>query len=519
MRPNGRLIVAVVLLLAVAVGAGYWFGQQTANVPASDIAATQPKNGERKLLYYRNPMGLPDTSPVPKKDSMGMDYIPVYEGEAPAAAEGGIQIDTAKIQRLGVRTAAASMRTLDREVRAVGRIEVDERRMYAITPKFEGYVERLYVNATGQAVAKGQPLFEVYSPELVSAQREYALAVQGMQTLEGSSDEVQRGMNALAESALRRLRNWDISDAQIKALSQGDDARRTLAFHSPVTGIVSEKKAVQGMRFMAGETLYQIADLSSVWVLADVYEQDVGLVKQGAKALVEVGAYPGQRFEGTVSYVYPTLTAETRTVPVRIELQNPKRLLKPGMYAQVALASGAPQSMLVIPNSAVIDSGTRRMALVEVGEGRYEPREVQLGARDGEYVQVLSGVREGEPVVIAANFLIDAESNLQAAIGGFGGGRTQSDAASAESTVGHRAEGEVQAINGSAGSLTLTHGAIPALKWPPMTMKFTVANKSLLQGLQPGQRVQFEFVERQPGEWVVTRITPAGAPNSAHAEH
>ena len=234
--------------------------------------------------------------------------------------------------------------------------------------------------------------------------------------------EAQAGMKQLAESSLARLRNWDLSPEQIAALVKTGEAKRTITFRSPVSGIVTEKKALQGMRFMPGEALYQVTDLSSVWVLADVFEQDIGLVKTGAKASVKINAYPDKTFDGKITYVYPTLKAETRTVPVRIELANPGQLLKPAMFSQVELQVGAKAPVLTVPDSAVIDSGTRRIVLVQLKEGRFEPREVKLGARSDNYVEVREGVKEGEQVVVAANFLIDAESNLKAAIGGLGTG-------------------------------------------------------------------------------------------------
>ncbi len=423
MKQGIPIALGLIVVALLAAGGGYWAGQRSTGASQS-TAATGANSGkqERKVLYYRNPMGLPDTSPEPKKDPMGMAYTPVYEGEADAepVSANQIRISTDKIQKLGVRTEAASMKAIDKIVRAAGRIEPDERRVYTISPKFEGYVERLYVNATGQAVDKGQPLFEVYSPELVSAQREYAIAAQGVESLKGAESGAQDGMRQLAESSLMRLKNWDISEEQIRALAKSGDTKRTLTFRSPVSGIVAEKKALQGMRFMPGEMLYQVVDLSSVWVFADVFEQDIGLVKPGARAKVKINAYPDKEFAGAVTYVYPTLKAETRTVQVRIELPNPGQLLKPGMFAQVELAALARKSSVTVPLSAVIDSGTRRIVLVQVKEGRFEPREVKLGARSDDHVEVLDGVKDGELVVVAANFLIDAESNLKAALGSFG---------------------------------------------------------------------------------------------------
>ena len=524
MKQGTNIAVGLVVVAALAAGGGYWAGNRGA---AGHGAAATPVSGgdsakkERKVLYYRNPMGLPDTSPVPKKDPMGMDYIPVYEGEEDAepAAANQIKISTDKVQKLGVRTEKASLKAIEKLVRAAGRIEPDERRTFVIAPKFEGYVERLHVNATGQAVGKGQPLFEVYSPELVSAQREYAIAAQGVQALKGAEEGAQAGMKQLADSSLMRLKNWDISDEQVKSLAKSGEARRTMTFRSPVAGIVTEKKALQGMRFMPGEMLYQVADLSTVWVLADVFEQDIGLVKSGATAKVSINAYPDKAFAGTVTYVYPTLNADTRTAQVRVELANPGLVLKPGMFANVELAVASRDNAVTVPVSAVIDSGTRQIVLVQVKEGRFDPREVKLGARSDNYVEVLEGIKDGEDVVVAANFLIDAESNLKAAVGSFGhaahgssGAKGAEPAAQAgASGGGHKAEGTVDGIDAKAGTVSINHGPIASLKWPGMTMEFKVANDALLKDLKPGASINFEFVERQPGEWMITAIRPAAS--------
>ncbi len=302
-----------------------------------------------------------------------------------------------------------------------------------------------------------------------------------------------------------------MSPEQIAALVKTGEARRTITFRSPVSGIVTEKKALQGMRFMPGEALYQVTDLSSVWVLADVFEQDIALVKTGAKATVKINAYPDKIFEGRITYVYPTLKAETRTVPVRVELANPGQLLKPAMFAQVEMQVGAKAPVLTVPDSAVIDSGTRRVVLVQLQEGRFEPREVKLGAHSDNYFEVKEGVKEGEQVVVAANFLIDAESNLKAAIGGLGAGAGQpaAPAAAAAAAVGHKGQGKVDSVDAKAGTVNIAHGAIESLKWPAMTMEFKVANGALLKDLKPGAPVTFEFVERGAGEWVITSIVPS----------
>jgi Cu(I)/Ag(I) efflux system membrane fusion protein len=308
-------------------------------------------------------------------------------------------------------------------------------------------------------------------------------------------------MQQLADASLQRLKNWDISDEQLKALARNGDAKRFLTFRAPVAGIVTEKKAVQGMRFMPGETLFQIADISRVWVQADVFEQDIAAVDVGQKARIRINAYPGEVFEGRIAYVYPTLKAETRAVPVRIELANPKGRLKPAMFADVDIPAGGAASVLTVPASAVIDSGVRQTVVVQLAEGRFEPRVVKLGQRGGEFVQVLEGVREGEMVVSSANFLIDAESNLKAALWGM-----QKAESAKPGSVGHRAVGVLNAIDAAAGTVTISHEPVASLKWPAMKMDFVLANPSLVAGVRPGAAIEFEFVERGQGEWVVTSL-------------
>lgn len=554
MNGSAKIAVAGLIVALAAAGGGYWAGKRGTDAGQGTTLAAVAEKGARKVLYYRNPMGLADTSPVPKKDPMGMDYVPVYEGGegAEPVPAGQIRIDPGKVQKLGVRTESVGARAIDRAVRAAGRIEPDERRIYTVTAKFEGYVERLHVNATGQAVGKGQPLFDVYSPELVSAQREYAIAAQGVQALQRAGSDAQGGMRQLADASLLRLKNWDISEDQIKALAKAGAAKRILTFRSPVSGIVTEKKAVQGMRFMPGDALYQVADLSTVWLLADVFEQDIGLLKRGARAMVAIDAYPGQQFEGTVAYIYPTVNPETRTAQVRVELANRAQLLKPGMFAQVELAAGGAPAKVAVPVSAVIDSGTRRLLFVQIQEGRFEPREVRLGARGNNYVEVLDGVTAGEQVVVAANFLIDAESNLKSVVGSFrhsghggakpaeqGGGPAAPPASghaghgataveqkpvplAQAATAGHRGEGRVQNIDPAGETITLDHGPVPSLKWPAMAMEFKVTNGSVLHGIKPGAQVAFELVERQPGDFVITSINPVSkgaADADPHAGH
>ena len=349
-----------------------------------------------------------------------MDYIPVYEGEETQA--GQVKISPDKVQKLGVRTEPVSSRELVRTVRAVGQFQLDERRQHTVTTKFEGYIERLHVNATGQPVKRGQPLMEVYSPELVSAQEESLIAWNGRQSLRNGTEESLTGVGLLAEGALKRLRNWDISDAQLQRLQKDGKATRTLTLYAPASGVVLEKMAVAGMRFMPGEPLFRIADLSAIWLLVDVFEQDLSLVHVGQSVKISVDAYPGQELTGKIAYIYPTVTPETRTAKIRVELTNPGGMLRPDMYASVQLVSGHGKAKaLTVPDSAVIDNRTPPVVLVQRAEGLFEPREVKLGMRSDGYAEVLQGLSEGENVVVRANFLIDAESNLKSALGSFGG--------------------------------------------------------------------------------------------------
>lgn len=417
MKPTLKQLLlgtAMVTVLAFT----YWMGTRSNH--SADAKSTAQSMAGPKILYYRNPMGLPDTSDVPKKDSMGMDYIPVYADEAESSGGTVVKISVDKVQMLGVKTEQVGLRQINRNVRAVGRIEADERRVYNIAPKFEGWVDQLLVDATGDVVKPGQNLFEVYSPELISAQREYLIALQGVKSMKDAAPEAQGGMQELAQASLMRLKSWDIGDEDLRKLRETGEVKRTIAYRSPVNGIVTEKAAIKGMRFMPGEMMYKIADLSTLWVIADVSEQDSGLIKTGQLAKIRLDAYPGREFSSRVTYVYPTLNAQTRTTQVRLELANAGGLLRPGMYAQVELAGlGSKGRVVAVPDTAVINSGRREVVLVDLGEGRFEAREVKLGVRSDDYVEVLEGIRKGEKVVVSANFLIDAESNLKAVIAGF----------------------------------------------------------------------------------------------------
>jgi Cu(I)/Ag(I) efflux system membrane fusion protein len=366
---------------------------------------------KRSVLFYRAPMNA-DTSPVPKKDQMGMDYVPVYAGDTDADADGTVKVSAERVQMLGVRTEAAREQVLSRPIRAVGSIAADERRIVVVAPRFEGWIQDLFVNTTGQVVRRGETLFTFYSPEAAAAMREYLVARQ----LSGP----------IAEAARSKLRNLGISTDQI---ARGGKATDVLSFVAPADGTVMEKTALQGQRFAAGDTLYRIVDLSRLWVLAEVFEQDIAALQPGEDAELRLTAYPGRVFAGTVSFIYPTVNPTTRTAKVRLELANADGLLKPDMYAAVVIAAPAGSATAVtVPDSAVLDDGATQLVFVERATGRYQPRRVTIGRRGDGTAEVTSGIVAGEMVVVAANFLIDSESNMRSALQRF----TPPDAATAK---------------------------------------------------------------------------------------
>ena len=520
MKPALKISLAAFAVAAVVILA-YWLGTRS-NHAQSAAQITQLKK-EPKILYYRNPMGLPDTSPAPKKDQMGMDYVPVYadEDERPVSGAPLVKLSLEKVQKLGVKTETVASRELTSTIRAVATVQANERLLNTVTSKFDGWIQKLYVNTTGQAVRRGEPLMDVYSPDLIAAQQEYLIARRGVNMVSGGGTEVQAGMQRLVDGALQRLRNWDISETELQRLEQDGKGRQYLTLRSPANGVVLDKPSIQGKRFMAGEVLYQIADLSNVWLLAEVFEQDLAHVRIGQSAKIRVDAYPDKVFQGKVTFVYPTVSPESRTARVRIELQNRQALLKPSMYARTELTSSrGKDKVLTVPDSAVLDTGTRQLVLVQRAEGRFEPRPVKLGMRADGYFEVLEGVKAGEKVVVSANFLIDAESNLKAAFSGFGqsadsaksGDKQPAQAAvstAAPAPATHHGEGKVEAVDPAHASVTLAHGPIASLKWPGMTMDFKVKDAALLRALKPGQRIAFEIIDEGGGEWVMVRVQPS----------
>ena len=360
-----------------------------------------------------------------KADDMEMKGLTMESiqkgGKVQEVAPGTVQISPEKQQLIGVKFGIVEMRPLEKVIRTVGRIDYDEKRIVTVSPKIGGWIEDLYVDFTGRFVKQGEPLLTIYSPELVSTQEEYLIALRAKRDLSKSPfPEVAGSGDSLAESAKRRLKLWDINDDQIKALEESGQAKKTLTLYSPFSGFVLEKAAYKGMNVMSGVALFKLADLSVVWLIADVYEYELPFVRLGQQASVQLASMPGETFTGRAVYIYPSLNPETRTAKVRFELPNSHGKLKPEMYANVEIKVHLGQK-LTVPESAIIDTGLRQLAIVDKGNGYFEPREVKVGSKMNNYYEVIKGLKAGERVVTSANFLIDSESKLKEAVGGMAG--------------------------------------------------------------------------------------------------
>jgi len=460
-RTKAVVVALAVVLVAGGVGIGAWYGHASGRAAqggdeyfcpmhpsivrdkpgdcpicdmklekrsAPGLAASAGASGatQRRVLFYRHPMDPSIHSERPSKDSMGMDYVPVYADEAqggltlPDRAE--IKVSPERAQLLGIRSVPVGSGFTAGTVHTVGRVAIDERRREVVQTRYEGYIEKLYVDFTGKPVRKGQPLLAIYSPELVAAQKEYVVAVGAQGRLGDSSvPGVAKGGAELAEAARQRLRALGLGPEDIAALDKTGTARRTVTVVSPVSGIVVQKLSVEGMKVSPADRLYEIADLSHVWILAEVYEKDLGAVRVGAPVRVSLSTPPGGDWRGIVRFVSPTVKPDTRTVEARIDVDNHGGALKPDMFVDVSLEAASTPA-LTVPDTAIIPTGERTLVFVDKGDGQYEPREVALGARVAGGYEVRRGLSAGERVVVSANFLLDSESSLRAAIARSTGG-------------------------------------------------------------------------------------------------
>ncbi len=438
-----RIITAFIFLMAglVAGGLGVWLFLGPAPQHKEATEKVAESKAERKVLYYRNPMDPSVTSPVPMKDQMGMDYVPVYEDEAPVPDKPGvIRIAPERIQRIGVKSEPVEKRDLEHVIRTVGRVEPVEDRVNVITAKVSGWIERLYVNRTDHMVSPGEKLLELYSPELVSAQQEYLLALEGAKKVQASPyPEAREGAESLLRAARQRLKYWDISEDQIRALEARGEPSRTLAIRSPAIGSVTEKMVVEGQKIEAGEPLFRIIDHSRVWVYGEIYEYEMPYIKKGQTARLTPAYSPGESYTGKIEHIYshlgsirytPEEGTEVRTAKVRVALPNADHRLKLGMYLNVEISVPVARNAPAVPDSAVIDTGERQLVIVDRRDGTFEPREVTLGARGQGMYEIKAGVDEGDWVVTSANFLVDSESNLKAAVSAISGNGKKTEAPS-----------------------------------------------------------------------------------------
>lgn len=417
------------ILLALWLGVGIiGFDRSTdAPLPVGTAVAAEknlkagmvdPKTG-KKIKYWVAPMDPTYIRNEPGKSPMGMDLVPVYEeaGEEKEPAS-TIRIDPVTIQNMGVRLGTVKRKTLVKYIRTVGNVTYDETKIYTVNTKFSGWIEQMHVNFEGEQVRKGQPLFDIYSPELVTAQEEFLLAYRQFKNVEGSDyGRIRESSRRLLEASHKRLKYWDLTYKQILQLERSGKIQRGVTVYSPASGVVTKKNAFAGHYVKAGENQFEIADLKSVWVDVDVYEYEVPWVRTGMPAEMELAYVPGERFKGRVLFIYPYLESKTRTARLRLAFPNPGLKLKPGMYATIYLNSAIAKDTLVIPQEAVIDSGVRKLVFVAKGQGRFEPREVKIGVEgnDNEY-QVLAGLKQGEQIVLSAQFMLDSESRLREAI-------------------------------------------------------------------------------------------------------
>ncbi|MBN9688658.1 MAG: efflux RND transporter periplasmic adaptor subunit [Verrucomicrobia bacterium] len=452
----------------------------------STNATASGTNGERRIKYYKSTMLLGEISQSLRKDSMGMDMVPVYEDEA--ADTSTISIDPVTTQNMGLRTGVVTKGPLRRSIRTVGVVDFDETTLADVTTKFKGWIEKLYVDSTGKQAHKGEPLFEIYSPELLSAQTEYLLAL--------NQTTGTPGTESLRATALTKLKFFDISDEQTAELEKTRAVKKTLRVTTPRDGIVVEKMAVEGQMVDAGMKLYRLADLGIVWVQAQVFEQDLVFVRLGQEATVSLSYLPDRKFRGRVTYVYPTVDEKTRTARVRMEFHNPGYFLKPGMFATVELQAELAESAILVPDMAVLRSGEKNTVFVALPEGKFEPRTVTLGPRsENNLYQVLSGLSEGERVVTSGQFMLDSESQLREAIQKM---LQPGDATATNEHAGHIAT-PTDATTAAASSDIAYICPMPehvALKYskpgpcPLCGMALVPVSAELLAKIQPGGRVE-----------------------------
>ena len=490
---------ALMLLAGAAAGiaGGYWYAGRHAAPAKSAPAADAAKDG-RQVLYWYDPMYPQQRFQKPGKSPfMDMELVPKYADEA--GAEGGVSVSPRVAQNLGIRTAEVKTGSIAPKLTAVGAVEYNERSIVVVQPRASGFIERLHVRAALDPVKQGAPLVEMLIPDWASAQEEYLLLRRRGDA--GSAD--------LAAAARQRLVLLGMTEAQIGAVERAGAAQPRITLTAPVSGVVAELGARQGMTVPAGTTLFRIAGLGSVWVVAEIPETQAGQVAPGSPAEVHLSAYPNESLKGRITAILPEINAATRTLRARIEVPNPGGRLKPGMYANVSFTPRT-QELMLVPTEAVIRTGERNVVIVAEAEGRFRVAEVQTGLESGSETQIRKGLNAGERVVVSGQFLIDSEASLRGTLARLEGSKEAPKAAAAS---GHRGRGKVTAVDAAKGRVELDHEAIPSMKWPAMKMGFAVTDRNALAKVKAGDTVEFAL-RAEPdknGDYVIDSIAPAGS--------
>jgi Cu(I)/Ag(I) efflux system membrane fusion protein len=486
-------LLAAVVTIAAAVYLGYWLAMKRMENPAEPRPGAPAKSAgpAKKVLYWHDPMVPQQRFDKPGKSPfMDMQLVPVYAEEG--GDESGVRISPRVAQNLGVRTAEATRGTLTRKVEAAGAVAFDERAVAVVQAKVNGYVERLFARAPLDPVTRGQPLAEILAPEWVAAQEEYLALRRSPEAGE-----------ALRQAARQRLVLLGMAPETIGAVEAEGKARPRITLLSPISGVISELGAREGMTVAAGAMLFRINGLSTVWVNAEVPEAHSALVKPGAQVEATVAAYPGEKFPGRVSAVLPEVNATTRTVKARIEIANRDGRLKPGMYATVDLSRQEKSNSILVPSEAVIRTGQRDVIVVAEaikGGERFRAVEVELGDEDGGMTEIRKGIAAGTKIVVSGQFLIDSESSLRG---------TQARLADASAAQTHHGEGKVEKVGKDA--ITLSHGPIPSMQWGSMTMDFAAPRSGVPPQVHEGSEVRFDFRQSPGGAFELTAIEPKTA--------
>lgn len=416
---NKATLITLTLLIGITLGGAsvYWFINQHYKETSQDVTSIIVQKEQQKPLFYRNPMNPDITSPLPAKDNMGMDYIPVYAENnhtTDMAPTGTVKIDPVTVQNMGVRTAIATQTSLSQDIRAMGRVTYDEEHITRLHPKIEGWVEKLFIDKTGTTVKKDAMLLSVYSPQLVTSAQEYLIALKSLKTLENSPfEDIRFGAKQMAQSARERLEFLDVPEHQINALEQTGIIKKNIHIHSPFNGVVINIGAREGQHVSPETELYMLADLSKVWVFADVFESDLPWVNVGDTVDMTLTGIPGKTFKGTLSYIYPYAEAKTRSIKVRLVFDNTDLLLKPDMFANVTIHTKLQHHAITIPSEAIVRSGDRDEVFVVREQGKFEPRTVSVGLSSEGLTQIIDGINVGDEVVTSSQFLIDSESKLR----------------------------------------------------------------------------------------------------------